>query len=259
MARTISEIKTELQTEAIESMGLSSSATAEWMLWISVFALGIHLFEVVMDVFRKDVEEKIHRQEPGTLAWYGQLAKQFQYGDTLQVSDAGVLAYPLEDAETQIVAHVSVVEIDGGVDMKVAKLDEEGELVSLDLLEGLEFRRYIDQVRFAGTTVDVTILSADLLKYDIEVYYDPAFDAATVQEAVSQALSAFRLTLPFNAQFYTSDLNAALLPVLGVKSIKINGVEAHQGEDVEQIDVVYTVKAGYFNWHDESTLTMTVL
>lgn len=46
---------------------LSSSKSAEWRLWTYVIAVCIHSFEIVLDVFKEEVDAQAYRITPGTL------------------------------------------------------------------------------------------------------------------------------------------------------------------------------------------------
>ena len=260
MARTTQEIYDGLaaqRTEYIPEVS-STSQAAEWKLWLWVFAYGIHLFELVMDVLKADVEVKLASMQAGSLEWYIDKAKAFQLGYSLAVNTKGVLSYAVIDDSARIVKHASVTELNGSVLLKVAKYDEAGRLAPLSLTNGefLQFQRYIENVKFAGTRITVTTLPADAIRYNITVYYDPAYLPDEVQQAVTAKLELFRLELGFDGLFYSSDFVSAILKVTGVKTVKINSLAGIQGEITQDIDVGYSVEAGYFNFSDDSVITM---
>lgn len=58
MARTVAEIQDIIeQTLAKRGYVLSTSKVAEWRLWVFVSAAAIQAFEVILDLFRKEVDE----------------------------------------------------------------------------------------------------------------------------------------------------------------------------------------------------------
>ena len=139
MSRTIKEIEDAIIAKREELIPeLSTSQSAEWRLWIYIFAYGTWLFEQIMDLFKSDVEEILANKQPGSLTWMVEKAKEFQLGHSLTVNSKGVLGYALTDEEAQIVKHASASENeDGDVLLKVAKVDSEsGELVPLNLTNG---------------------------------------------------------------------------------------------------------------------------
>ncbi len=260
MARTTQEIYDSLAAQRAIYIPevTSTSQTAEWRLWLWIFAYGIHLFEVVLDLLKADVETKLANKQPGSLEWYIDKAKAFQLGYSMTVNTKGILGYAVTDATAQIVKHASAIEQNGDVLLKVAKYDNDGNLTPLSLTNGefLQFQRYIENVKFAGTGITITTLAADVIEYAITVYYDPAYLPDTVQQAVLDRLEVFRLELGFDGLFYSSDFIKAILEVTGVKTVKVISLTGTHGETTEAIDVSYSVEAGYFNFGEASVITM---
>lgn len=255
--RTIAEIEAALVNT---QPGLSTSASAEWRGWVSIFAYAIWLFEGVMDVFKADVESQLQRKQPGTLEWYSEKALAFQNGDTLRADEWGVVGYALVDQSKQIVKHASVAETDGTLILKVATIDTEtGELEPLNLTTGefLNFQRYMESVKFAGTAIEYRTLPADEVIYGIDVYYDPLYLPATVQVAIEAKLQAFRTEISFNARLYKSDFVNAILSVEGVKTVKVTAMIVTPSEgDPIALDVFLELESGYFNFSEESVINM---
>ena len=251
----------EISASMVESQpGLSTSATAEWRIWVSIFAYAIWLFEVVMDVFRADVENQLSKKQPGTKEWYSEKALAFQNGHTLTVDEWGVVKYAAIDTEAQLVKRAAVTEASGTVTIKVAKINSEtNELEPLNLTTGeyLNFQRYMDAVKFAGTAVEYRSLPADMIEYSISVYYDPLYLPADVETRLIASLQAFRTTMGFDARFYKSDFVNVVQAVPGVKSVKVNSMIIIPAEgDPVALDVVEELESGYFNFSEDSTITM---
>lgn len=257
MARTLTEIRASLVDT---QPGLSTSTAAEWRGWVEIFAYAIYLFEVVMDVFRADVEAQLSKKQPGTLEWYSEKALAFQNGYTLQVDQWGVVGYAVEDAAAKLVKHASVSEADGTVTVKVAGIDSDtNELQPLSLTNGefLNFQRYMEKIKFAGTATEYRTLPADVVMYDVNVYFDPLYLPTDVETRLIAALLAFRTDIGFDARLYRSEFVNAIQAVEGVKTVKVNSmtVMPSVGEPVE-LDVVLELESGYFNFSDESVITM---
>ncbi len=261
MARTVDEIKADLVERQQELIpGLSSSQTADWFIWVSIFAYAIYLFEVIMDVFIEDVESQLQKKQPGTLEWYSEKALAFQNGHTLQVDQWGVVGYAADDASAKIVKHASVIESGGNVIIKVATInDETNELEPLSVAKGdfINFQRYMNKIKFAGTSVSYKTLTADIIDYDVSVYYDPLYVPANVQASVLAALNDFRTELSFNARLYKSDFISAIQAVEGVKTVKVNNMVISPAEgDPVALDVVEELVSGYFNYSATSIISM---
>lgn len=58
MARTIKEIQDSIIDSLQQESGLSlsTSKVAEWRLWTYVFAVVVHTFEIILDMFRIEVD-----------------------------------------------------------------------------------------------------------------------------------------------------------------------------------------------------------
>ena len=257
MARTVTEIEAAL---VASQPGLSTSQSADWLGWVSIFAYAIYLFEVIMDVFKADVEGQLQKKQPGTLEWYSEKALDFQNGDTLQVDEWGVVGYAVINEDNKIVKHASVSEAAGTVTIKVATIDTAtSELEPLSLTNGefLNFQRYMEKIKFAGTSVEYRTLPADAITYDVNVYYDPLYLPGDVETAVLAALEAFRTEIGFDARFYKSDFVNVIQNVEGVKTVKVNSMELQPSEgDPSAIDVVVELESGYFNFDELSSITM---
>lgn len=257
MARTVTEISASL----VDSQpGLSTSVTADWRIWVEIFAYAIWLFEVVMDVFKADVEDQLDKKQPGTLEWYYDKALAFQNGYTLAVDEWGVVGYDTADTDAQIVKRAAVSESAGTVIIKVAKINSDtDELEPLSLTDGeyLNFQRYMDALKFAGTAVEYRSLEADTVFYDIDIYYDPLYLPATVQSSVLTALSTFRTEMGFDARLYKSAFIDAIQALSGVKTVKVNSmtITSSEGETVT-LDVFEELESGYFNFSEDSVITM---
>lgn len=257
MARTLTEIRTAL----VETQpGLSTSTAADWRGWLEIFAYAIFLFEVVLDVFRQDVEAQLSKKQPGTLEWYSEKAMAFQNGYTLQVDQWGVVGYAVDDSAAKLVKHASVSEADGTVTIKVAGIDAKSkELQPLSLTNGefLNFQRYMERIKFAGTATEYRTLPADVVTYDLNVYYDPLYLPTDVETRLIASLQDFRTAIGFDARLYRSDFVNAIQAVEGIKTVKVNSmtVTPSEGEPVV-LDVVVELQSGYFNFSDESVITM---
>ena len=99
MARTINEIQAGIvsELEAGTEVKLSTSKVAEWRLWTWVVATAIHTFEVILDLFRKEVQEKTDKITPGTVRWYGEQCLRFQNGHKLLFDKKTAALYYAED------------------------------------------------------------------------------------------------------------------------------------------------------------------
>ena len=175
MARTINEIYNGIVVAKNADSNLvsinSSSATAIWRLWSYIFAVASWALENIMDAFRAEVLTSLADMIPGTVRWYYNQCLTWQYGDAL-VWLNNTYKYAVIDANKQIVKFVAVSELYGQLIIKVGK-SSGGLPVKLTSGELSSFTSYINSIKFAGTNVSVISYDADLIKFDINIVYDP--------------------------------------------------------------------------------------
>lgn len=264
MARTIKEIQTAIHSDlAVQREGrpeLSPSNTAEWRLWTWVVATAIHAFEVIHDQFRTEMDETADKITPGTARWYAEQCRRFQNGHELLFDEnTAQLYYAVDDPAARIVSIVAVVEGEKSLIIKAAKIDDNGAIVPLTSDELLNFTGYLDSIKFAGIEVTAVSTSADKLRYDLEVFFDPTVPATTVRSRVETALEGFRSELGFNSMLYPQKLVASVMAVDGVVTADLKSIQ-RKGTSMEEFEpcgVAEELEAGYFDYADDCTLTIT--
>lgn len=235
---------------------LSTSAVAEWKLWRDLIITIAMTLERIVNLFKKDVEVYLNNEQHGGLYWYGQISKEFQYGDNLVVVD-GIVKYPTITPANLRVSHVSVKEVNDEVlVLKVAK-SVSGVLAPLSAPELASFKSYIAQRKLPGTKININSNVADLVNYDIEIYYDVLFDPAIVQQNVLDSLNLFKNNLAFDAVLYKSAFVDAVMNAEGVKGLNIYtlDIDMSDGNNYELVNYL-ELQAGYFNWN-AALLTLT--
>lgn len=261
MARTIKDIQQGMIAElTARRPDLSPSTAAEWRLWTYVVATAIHLFEAVFDTFRKEMDAVADKVTPGTVRWYADQCRRFQNGhDLLFDEKTAHLYYAEDDSSSRIIDVVAVSEGKEYLSIKVAKLDEQNRIVPLSADELLNFRGYIDTVKFAGTEVSVVSTNADRIRYDLEVFYDPATPVTGVRTRVAEALDAFRIARDFNSMFYRQKFVAAVMEVEGVVTAELKSIE-RKGTSMtgfEPMMFADELEAGYFDYAGDCRITFT--
>lgn len=261
MARTIKEIQNEMIGRLRSEVdGLSDSKVAEWRLWTYIVAVAIHAFEVILDLFRQEVETLTNSLTPGTDRWYAEMALRYQYGHELVFDENTCLYYYAEDdPDSRIVKMATVDSTSGVVSVKVAKFDEDGNTVQLDPEELLGLTGYMTKITFAGLRVDVVSTVPDLIRYNIEAFYDPIVPEATVREGIVKALADYRAELSFDSKLYAQTLIGAAMSVEGVVTASLRKIERKglADEDFAEFDAVTVLSAGYYDYSDDCTLTLT--
>lgn len=256
MARSIDEIKESITANLKTKLTLSGSKVAEWQLWAWAVAVALHTFEVIIDKFRAEIETITNELRPGTLKWYTEQCYRFQNGHELRFDEnTALLGYVTDDPASRIVAIASVGEVGGSVIFRVAKSDK-GTIVPLSELERLNFKNYIDAIKFAGTKTGVVSTTEDKIRYRADVYYDPVYPSSMVEQRVAEALAAFKLEQVFGGVIYSQRFVDAVMAAPGVITAKLHAISRKGASDTDfvPIDVSATLEAGYFNYADDSVL-----
>lgn len=261
MARAIKEIQTAIHAELTAARpDLSASRTAEWRLWTWIVATAIALFEIILDRFRCEIDAAADKITPGTVRWYAEQCKRFQNGHELLFDDnTAQLYYAEDDPAARIIDVVAITETPERLSIKVAKLDAAGRIVPLTADELHNFRGYVDSIKFAGIETVVVSTHADRVRYDVDVFYDPAVPVTTVRARIVAALDAFRSALGFNSMLYRQKFVAAIMAVEGVVTVELRRME-RKGTSMDgflPVGVADELEAGYFDFTDDSTLTLT--
>lgn len=265
--RTIGRIKQSIIDNATENIpGLSTSNTAEWKLWASIVATAIHAFELIMELFAKEIDALTTRITPGTIRWYAEMCKRFQNGDTLAFdTETALLYYPKKDPAKQIIAVAAVSEKQdtaGAVSIKVAKKDAQGHIVELSPSELYNFKNYIDSIKFAGSRTEVNSTKADLIYYDLTVYHDTTKSSEEISGDITKALEQFKVSIDFDGVLYRQKLLDAVMDVAGVTTCALNALEQHTYKDQDpsvwhSVDTHALLESGYFDWADDSESEQT--
>lgn len=261
MARTISEIQNEMIAVLQERTGitLSASKAAEWRLWTYVIAVGIHSFEIVLDVFRREVNTLTDRITPGTARWYAEMCYRYQDGHELLFDDkTAMLHYEKDEPEARIIKVVAIREEIKKLTVKAATNDRDGKIVPLTQEQLYNFTTYIDAIKFAGVDVDVVSTSEDRIRYDMVVYFEPSIPATMVRANILSALETFKSSLGFDSRIYTQRFIDTVMGTQGVVTCNLLAMSRKGATDVDFVPVgIYSeLESGYFEFDKDSVLTL---
>ena len=274
MSRTIQQIYDALVTEKQTNAELSalqpnidnsqtllrdltsSSKVAVWRLEMFVFAVGIWMFEKILDLHYSAVENLRYTLVTGTDIWYAERAKEFQYGDTLTWNGTQY-AYEVIDETKRIVAFSSAITESGIVGIKVAKDNGSGLPTKLSGTELTAFTAFMAKEIFAGVDYTLVSIDADTAKLYLTVLYDGLILSATGESIetpgtypVEDAVNTYLANLDFNGVFRVDALINDMQAVSGVISVIPSAIScAPNGGNY--VDVMakqlqdYTAAAGY--------------
>lgn len=258
MARTINDIQQSIIDDLQASFPqLSTSKVAEWRLWTYVIASAIHAFEVILDLFRSEVDDLTGKITTGTRQWYAEMCYRFQNGHTLVLDKETMqFGYEQDDPDSRIVKVVAVREGAKMVSIRVAKTDEQGHIVPLDDSERRNLTDYMDTIHTAGIPTTIVSTTADTIRYNLNVYYDPSVPSSAVRSNVERAIEAFKISLSFDAMFYTQRLVDAVMHAEGVVTVEAVALEHKTSAetDFSPVPVRVELAAGYFEYAAEGNV-----
>lgn len=282
MARTITEIKTEIIDEKNKRLELSEmesdSKVSVYNSWAYITAVAIHSFEIILDIFKDDIEETLTARIGGTPYFYVSKTYEYQDGDKIEVSDDGLsIGYTVEDTSKRIITRASFEEKtispennDKLLLLKVAK-GSTGDLSPLTNEELVRYTAYINQIKFAGTNIQAVSKTGDILIPKLTVYHDGFLPNATILSKVNDAINTFMGELSFNSALYTSKLIDAISEVENVSDVYVDdeaasaqGVFVASYNDIGELQPAVEVKrvvhmeSGYLRESSKSGLEVDV-
>lgn len=258
MARSIEQIE-KVITDNLKGLSLSASKVAEWHLWVHCFAYVIYSFELIMDAFKKEMDKKAETMYTGSLAWYNEICYRFQFGHELVFNeDTAEISYKEQDENARIIKIASVSVIEQTLAFKIATQDENGKIIPLSEVQLLDFKNYLDVIKFAGTRTSVVSTEADSILYDINVYYEPSTPISDLEAALNESLESFKTEQTFGGVIYYHKFLDAIIRVPGVTTAKINSLKRKGSIDTEYIDIDTRSElyAGYFDYSKDCRITL---
>ncbi len=78
MARAKDEIRESIINQLPAEWNLTDSDAALWKAFVNAITSAIYIFELIMDSFKADIEQKIDAKRIGSKDWYIQKVKEFQ-------------------------------------------------------------------------------------------------------------------------------------------------------------------------------------
>lgn len=240
----------------------STSATSIYRLWAWITAAVIYTVEILFDLYKTEISALLQSLKPGTLLWYQELGKKFQYGDNLQWN-SGNYGYPNIDSTKMIIAQCSVTEGSGGLVMKVAK-EVTGELEPISETEYSAFVNYMSRRKYAGVNLAIISSSANLLTVNGTIIYNPlvitadGMDIKSGTRTVDLAIAQFLKELPFNGRLKISALTDAIQKVEGVEDVLVTAAHKYGAGSYQDIIISTIPESGYFKL-DPAQLPETTL
>lgn len=273
MVQTLEQILEDIESAQAEFPELSElnspSATSFWRLIKNMFALLALNLQKSMDTYRTEVDAIANTNRVGTLSWYVQQMKAFQFGDTLIYDEKGI-RYLNDSPEKRIIHQAAATDTNDGngekVVLKVATKNVNGRMSPLNDQQSNAFFEYLEQIKFPGIRYEFRNVFPEKVKLVGSVQVnrlllttDTGGRVDNVAEfPIRDAIISFLENLPFDGRLYLSELIAHLAQMDEVEDVYIgfyyedaNGFVSFRNERFKDS------YAGYFEF-DENSLIVYV-
>ena len=250
MARTKEQIYDSILSEKGNFASLnnlsSQSLTAVWKRWAAIVATIIYYFETQIDLFRTEIAEITEKSVVGRADWYVQKAKEFQFGDDLQVID-GVVRYEITDLNKRIIKRAAYAkDISNNTLIKVATTEPNGNIIALNTAQMQAFTDYMNNLMFAGSYISLQSNNTDYIKLVVTIYYNPLVFADTVKNNIVLAVKNYLASLPFDGVVKRNAIIDSMQAVAGVEDVEITVLEVRTNTGTfVAMGRTYTPVAGY--------------
>lgn len=274
MARSIKDIATEIRKAFISNSGLQelygfdvnvpfeqqfSHASVE-DLTIGVVATAAGTVENLVEMRESEIDRYITAERYGYKGWYERMARAFQLGDDVNELEEKTY-YDVIDVEKQIIKFSYCEQIEGGILLKVAKSDNDGEPEPLSTLEDNDefgaVLSYINRVKPAGIKVTLRSESADLIDIALKMRYNHLVFTSqnAAKNAVEKAIKEYLKSLSYNGEFVGMQLIDAIQTVPGIEIVQTMTVAiTHAGYSAVNISnsLSYIPYSGYIRLNELS-------
>lgn len=249
----IGELFQEIEQEKLIQADLSSlnspSKTASWRLWAWITALCQYVMESFFDDHKQEMTELAAAIAGGSASWYVKKAKEFQFGDVLQlVNDVPSYAVTVSEEDPKRVVKFSALTetFFGGSVLKVAGWNG-NDFIPLTPEQKTAFDGYIEALHFVGSKPAIVSEAADQLRVYATVYYNPQYDLANLKMLVGAAIDVCRRSVSEKGELFAEAIQDAIQTVPGVRpGVVLTNVQARKAGDIwTNVQRKYTAYAGY--------------
>jgi hypothetical protein len=229
----------------------SESKTAEFNLWMYIYAAMCVIMDGVWADRQQEINDKIDSGVQGTDPWLQLELFKFQYGDTL-LWDAtkGRYYYAVIDETKQIIKRCAIQSTGGITYVKVATLSGDTP-IALDSFQLAAFQAFVNtKIQWSGAKIAPPLsLSSDKLNAPMTVYYNAQRKVDDIKAIVQQSFNDYlALALPFNGQYSINKHGDYIEKASDdIKQVDPGIVQAKaDGGSYIDVNRVYTPVSGYF-------------
>jgi hypothetical protein len=266
-------LATEAGNQSVLDMFNNTSKVAVWKIFFYTMAFAVWSLETVFDKFQTLIETMLAALLPHTLKWYRTKALAFQFGfnllpDSDQFDNGTASTQQIEDSKVVKYAAVNETTVDSRrvLLIKVAA-ETDGDLSQLTAVQEAAFTAYMQKIKDAGNKLIIYNRLADLLRCEIDVYYNPLLLDADGNrldgegQPINDAAKSYLRNLPFNGEFSIAAFSDALQAAYGVSdnNVFVKKFERKTGDAAWQaIANTFIPDAGYTRF-DTDGLTVNYI
>jgi hypothetical protein len=268
MARSIDTIYNQiLSTKNLQTEldGLTSNSnTAIFKLIFFVHAVVINIHEQYFDLFKKDLEYiKATTPTMSEAWWIDKLLNFFQYDNidtdkgVLKINNTFIPFYTTTDATKRIIKFCAVKQTENSrqVNIKLAKSDVDNNPIQLSNDELQSAKSFVNSLQASGLFINTISFSPDILKLNINIYFDGQYIQSNVLSNVKTAIKNYLKNLKFDGTIQLIKMIDVIQNVEGVKDILINSAEGLAVDEAYTIfNRVYNAKAGYASLNETDSI-----
>jgi hypothetical protein len=176
---------------------------------IYIVSVAIYAVEFLFAKHSEEVENREDQMRIGTIAWWRNLCKAFQYGYELTYdTETNLYKYADVDEDALIIKFAEVREgVGAGVTILVNEADEEGNPIAIpiDSPKRNAFSAYLGKLKIAGMPLTWGSYNPDRLRITLNVVYDPLLLNGTGglliggESTVESAIISYLSTLDYGA------------------------------------------------------------
>ncbi len=239
-------IYNEVNSDATLDGVNSISKTAEYNLWMWLFAAMSVIVNSIWEERKSEIQSIADSAIPGTEKWLQKEVLKFQYGDVLSFDlTSAKYYYPVINDVNQIVKRCAIQSAGSISYVKVAKLSS-GSPVALSVGELTALRSYINQIKWAGMQLVVSSGNSDKLNAPLTIYFNGQVPLVDMQALCEAAFTNYLANLQFNGEFSITRLIDAVQEVDNVNDVREGVVQAKiDAGTYATVSRVYVPASGY--------------
>jgi len=249
MDEIINEIESAKSDKAELAALNSTSKVSVWGAIRDAIAFVIYSLYNFFELYKVELSAIADTGYFGTLAWYSNKIKEFQYGYSLELVGDKFL-YETVDEGAKIIRQVAIETLGRVMNIKLATLID-GQLAPLNSDQKQAAVSYIRQISFPGVFLNVVSQDADILSLHYKIYYNAVYGQLTTEALIKSALENYLQNLVFNGRFDVAESIDAIQSVKGIKSpylISASGRAYNvQSADALHFTESYASQSGYMN------------